>query len=153
MTEQTKKTSRTKTILAALGVAAAFAFGASAATTAMAAGPQGFEAAPAQKTVSGPKGFEKEHPVAPGLSGITTVRQVIELGRDEDIVTLRGRFTRHLEDDKYEFVDEKGDKIRAELDDDYDWSMIAKDQLVEVEAEIDRHKQWIKLDVRRAKPL
>ena len=152
MIEQTKKTSRTKTILAALGVAAAFAFGASAASTAMAAGPQGFEAAPAQKTVSGPKGFETQQ-VAPGLSGITTVRQVMEQGRDEDIVTLRGRFTRHLEDDKYEFVDEKGDKIRAELDDDYDWSMIAKDQLVEIEAEIDRHKQWIKLDVRRAKPL
>ena len=68
------------------------------------------------------------------------------------IVSLRGRFTKHLEDDKYEFVDEAGTAIRAELDDDRDWSMIAKDQLVDIMAEVDRYKQWIKIDVIKAAP-
>ena len=42
--------------------------------------------------------------------------------------------------------------IRAELDDDRDWSMIAKDQLVDIMAEVDRYKQWIKIDVIKAAP-
>ena len=31
--------------------------------------------------------------------------------------------------------------------------MIVKDKPVEIEAEVDRYKEWIKLDVIRAKPL
>lgn len=152
-----KPTKRARNRFAALGAAAAmftaFAALSSGAAPVLAAGPQGFETAPAQKTASGPKGFEAQKSVQAGLTGLVTVKQVIDGARDEDIVSLRGRFTRHLEDDKYEFVDEAGDRIRAELDDDEDWTMIAKDQLVEIEAEVDRYKQWLKLEVRRAKPL
>lgn len=126
---------RTKTALAAFGASLLLAFGASGA---YAAGPQGFGAQTAAQ---------------PGLSGMTTVAKVLEAGRDEDVVRLRGRFTKHIEDDKYEFVDEAGGAIRAELDDDNDWTMIAKDKPVEIEAEVDRYKEWIKLDVIRAKPL
>ena len=95
---------------------------------------------------AGPAGF------GPDTAAKTTVADVLAHGADDSIVSLRGRFTKHLEDDKYEFVDEAGTAIRAELDDDRDWSMIAKDQLVDIMAEVDRYKQWIKIDVIKAAP-
>ena len=103
--------------------------GALVALPVLAAGPQGFAAAP--------------QAVAAGL----------ESGKDHQIVTLRGKFTEHVRGDKYVFTDDKGASIRAELDHDRDWSMITKDAPVEIRAEVDKDWTEIELDVLSAKPL
>ena len=103
------------------------------------AAPQGFTAP------QGPKGFE--------ASALNTVAAVKAQGVDEQMVVLRGRFTKQLTKEKFEFVDEKGDTIVAELEDDRDWSMITKDALVEIRAEIDKDLMSVKLEVESARPL
>ena len=108
----------------------------------LAAGPQGFAAAP---QAQGPKGFDTEP--------ATTVAAVLESWKDHQIVTLRGKFTEHVRGDKYVFTDDKGASIRAELDHDRDWSMITKDAPVEIRAEVDKDWTEIELDVLSAKPL
>ncbi len=120
-----------------VALAAAFA-----ALPVLAAGPQGFAAAP---QAQGPKGFDAEP--------ATTVAAVLETGKDHQIVTLRGKFTEHVRGDKYVFTDEKGASIKAELDHDRDWSMVTKDALVEIRAEVDKDWTEIELDVLSAKPL
>ena len=108
---------------------------------ALAAGPVGFNAPAANNVATAP-------------NGVTTVAQVLENAPDDAIVTLRGRFTEHVRGDDYVFVDEKGTKIRAELDDDKDWSMVKKDALVEITAEVDR--DWtnsVDIEVLSARPL
>lgn len=108
---------------------------------ALAAGPVGFNAPAANNVATTP-------------NGVTTVAQVLENAPDDAIVTLRGRFTEHVRGDDYVFVDEKGTKIRAELDDDKDWSMVKKDALVEITAEVDR--DWtnsVDIEVLSARPL
>lgn len=108
---------------------------------ALAAGPVGFNAPAANNVATTP-------------NGVTTVAQVLENAPDDAIVTLRGRFTEHARGDDYVFVDEKGTKIRAELDDDKDWSMVKKDALVEITAEVDR--DWtnsVDIEVLSARPL
>ena len=94
---------------------------------------------------TGPQGFE--------LSTLTSIKDVKEHSVDDQLVYVRGRFTEWLKGDKYWFVDEAGDGIETELDEDYDWSHIRKDQLVEIFAEV--NKDWfdIELEVIRAKPL
>ena len=64
--------------------------GALVALPVLAAGPQGFAAAP---QAQGPKGFDTEP--------TTTVAAVLESGKDHQIVTLRGKFTEHVRGDKY----------------------------------------------------
>lgn len=111
-------------------------------------------AASADVWALGPSGFAGSGNAAPQAARTpASVEQILQTARDEDRVVVRGRITRHLEDDKYEFVDEAGKSIRVELDDDRDWSNIAKDQPIEIEAEVDRYKEWIKLEVKRADPL
>ena len=108
---------------------------------ALAAGPVGFNAPAANNVATTP-------------NGVTTVAQVLENAPDDAIVTLRGRFTEHVRGDDYVFVDEKGTKIRAELDDDKDLSMVKKDALVEITAEVDR--DWtnsVDIEVLSARPL
>lgn len=108
---------------------------------ALAAGPVGFNAPAANNVATAP-------------NGVTTVAQVLESAPDDAIVTLRGRFTEHVRGDDYVFVDEKGTKIRAELDDDKDWSMVKKDAFVEITAEVDR--DWtnsVDIEVLSARPL
>lgn len=108
---------------------------------ALAAGPVGFNAPAANNVATTP-------------NGVTTVAQVLENAPDDAIVTLRGRFTDHVRGDDYVFVDEKGTKIRAELDDDKDWSIVKKDALVEITAEVDR--DWtnsVDIEVLSARPL
>ena len=108
---------------------------------ALAAGPVGFNAPAANNVATTP-------------NGVTTVAQVLENAPDDAIVTLRGRFTEHVRGDDYVFVDEKGTKIRAELDDDKDWTMVKKDALVEITAEVDR--DWtnsVDIEVLSARPL
>ena len=61
--------------------------------------------------------------------------------------------SKHIRGDKYEFVDAAGTAITAELDDDRDWSMIVKDQPVEIRAEVDRDWSSIELDVKSARKI
>ncbi|MDO5530861.1 NirD/YgiW/YdeI family stress tolerance protein [Sutterella sp.] len=132
--------------LAALASIAALALAAMPA--AQAAGPQGFngpQAAPHAPAASGPQGFGHDGPV--------TVAWVKDKGTDDQVVTLRGRFTEHLRGEKYTFVDEQGGSITAELDNDRDWSMIQRGAPVEIRAEIDRDFTGTTLDVRSARPL
>ena len=68
-------------------------------------------------------------------------------------MVLKGRFTKQLTKEKFEFTDAKGDTIVCELDDDRDWSMIRKDALVEIRAEIDKDFMHMKLEVESARPL
>lgn len=135
-------TRRTNLRLAALASIAALAI--AAAPAVQAAGPTGFDA-PASAEARAPQGF--------GNNKVTTVQWVLENGADDQVVVLRGKFTQHLRGDKYEFEDEAGTAITAELDHDRDWSMVKKDAPMEIRAEIDRDWNRTKLDVRSAKPL
>ena len=81
-------------------------------------------------------------------------QQLAALGSyDEQLVVLRGRFTRQVTHDKYEFTDEKGNTIVAELDDDKNWSHVAKDALMDILAEVDRDRYKVELEVLEAKPV
>lgn len=104
------------------------------------AAPQGFDNA------SAPQGFS-------AASATTmTVANVIATGTDEMAVTMRGRITKMLGQDKFIFEDETG-TIVVELDDDKDWSHIQKDQLIDIHGEIDRDVNSIKVDVKDATAL
>ncbi|HIV15960.1 MAG TPA: NirD/YgiW/YdeI family stress tolerance protein, partial [Candidatus Avisuccinivibrio pullicola] len=65
----------------------------------------------------------------------------------------RGRLTNYLGKDMYEFTDEAGDTIEVELDDDRNWSNIAKDQLIDIYGEVDKDLMSINIDVKRAVPV
>ena len=108
-------------------------------TAAFAAGPSGFEA-----PAGAPQGFEPQ---------VSTVADVVKNAKDDQHVVLRGKFTKHIRGDKYEFVDAAGTAITAELDEDRDWSMIVKDQPVEIRAEVDRDWSSVELDVKSARKI
>ncbi|MDO5530860.1 NirD/YgiW/YdeI family stress tolerance protein [Sutterella sp.] len=129
--------------LASLAAIAALAI--AAAPAAQASGPHGFEHPHAAPHAAAPQGFAHSGPVS--------VDWVLRNGSDDQHVTLRGRFTEHIRGDKYEFVDEAGHGITAELDDDRNWSMIRRGAPVEIRAEIDRDWNRTSLDVISARPL
>lgn len=134
-------TRRTNLRLAALASIAALAF--AAAPAVQAAGPSGFDA---------PASADGRRPQF-GNNKLVTVQWVLKNGADDQVVLLRGKFTQHLRGDKYEFEDEAGNAITAELDHDRDWSMVRKGAPMEIRAEIDRDWNRTKLDVRSARPL
>ena len=110
-------------------------------STAVLAAPQGFNNAPVP---GGPQGFNNTAP--------NTVEGVKSSAYDDQIVTLQGRLTNYLGKDHYEFTDDTG-TIEVELDDDYDWSRIAKDQLIQIVGEVDKDLLSISIDVERAIPV
>ena len=116
-----------------------------AAVSAQAAQPQGFEAAAAGQQSMMPQGF--------GNAALMTVKQVKDQAKDDDIVTMRGRFTSHIRGDNYVFKDDAGDSIEAELDDDMNWSHVVKDQPVEITAKVDKDLLGIELEVLTAKSI
>lgn len=91
-----------------------------------------------------PQGFE--------LTTLKSIEEVFKNSYDEQLVVLRGCFTRQVSHDKYEFTDENGNTIVAELDDDRDWSHVAKDALMDILAEVDRDWRKVELEVLEAKP-
>lgn len=93
---------------------------------------------------SNPKGFDNQAP--------NTVKQVLSKGYDDQFVVLKGRLTKYLGKDRYEFTDNTG-SIEVELDDDRDWSYIAKDQLIEIKAIIDKDILSTSLEVHDARVL
>lgn len=130
-------TTKLKSMLASAASVAALSMMLAAAP--VAAAPQGFDAP------KGPQGFEM-----PALNSVAAVKAD---ARDEQMVVLKGRFTKQLSREKFEFVDEKGDMIVCELDDDRDWSMVRKDALMEIRAEVDKDLMNVKLEVESARPL
>ncbi len=110
-------------------------------STAVIAGPHGFDS---KGHYYGPQGF---------VNSPTTVAEVLKNGRDDQIVTLRGRLTRHLYKDHFEFTDLAGNTIDVELDDDRNWNHIARDQLIDIIGEIDRDFMSISIDVKQAIPV
>lgn len=107
------------------------------------AAPQGFSGGD-QSLANAPKGFEQEI--------VNSVRQIKSSAVDNQLVTVRGRLTKALSHDKYLFTDTRGDVIEVELDDDYDWSHIRKDQLIDITGEVDRDFISITIDVKQAVP-
>lgn len=67
----------------------------------MAAGPAGFENSPG--AYGQPQGFS--------LNEVADIATLKRNAYDEQIVTLKGRFTRQLTKDKYEFTDVKGQRL------------------------------------------
>ena len=124
----------------AVSIVSAFAL--FAGVTALQAAPQGFEPAPA-----GPQGFDP-------VNVPKSVAEVKKNGYDDQHVVLKGRFTKQLSREKFEFTDDTG-TIVAELDDDRNWSHIRKDAPVEITAEIERERLGtvIELDVEGARAL
>ena len=103
-----------------------------------------------------PSGFTGSASAQPQGFSLTTLKSIEEVRKnsyDEQLVVLRGRFTRQVTHDKYEFTDEKGNTIVAELDDDKNWSHVAKDALMDVLAEVDRDRYKVELEVLEAKPV
>lgn len=92
----------------------------------------------------GPAGFSNDHDPP------STVREIRARGYDDQNVVLIGRLTAYYGKDKYEFTDLNGDIIEVELDDDHDWSHIAKDQLIVIEGEVERDFFSVSIEVERA---
>lgn len=114
----------------------------------------------ASLAVAAPQGFGPSNNVAPsGPAGFAnnqapnTVAGVLSNAYDDQVITLRGRLTNYLGEDRYEFTDEQGGKIEVELDDDQNWSNISKDQLIDIIAEVDKDLMSTTLDVKRAVPV
>lgn len=112
-------------------------------TTAMAAGPAGFENSPG--AYGQPQGFS--------LNEVADIATLKRNAYDEQLVTLKGRFTRQLTKDKYEFTDVNGQTIVVELNDDRNWSHIRKDAMVEILAEVDKDFMSIELECINARLL
>lgn len=91
----------------------------------------------------GPRGFGNE---------LNTVAAVKKNASDDQHVTLTGRLVNYLGHDRYEFADNTG-TIEVELDDDYNWSMIAKGQLIQIFGTVDRDFFFTSIDVKRAIPV
>ena len=86
------------------------------------------------------------------MTTLKSIEEVKQNSYDEQLVVLRGRFTRQVSHDKYEFTDEKGNTIVTELDDDKNWSHVSKDALMDILAEVDRDHWKVELEVLEAKP-
>ena len=106
---------------------------------------RGFDGPGGRLSGSGPAGFEEQM--------LKTVGQIKDLSRDDDLVLVRGRLTGHLKKNKYVFTGEDGGTITVELDDDRDWSFIARDQPIEILAKVDRELLNVELEVRDARAL
>lgn len=68
---------------------------------------------------------------------VRTVQWVIDNGRDDQKVLLRGRLVNRIGDDNYTFADESG-QVRVEVDDDvFGAQSVDENTLVEIWGEID----------------
>lgn len=104
--------------------------------------PSGFDSEFSQQPIKGPRGFAN--------SEFKNTADVKKNARDDQYVTLTGRLVNYLGHEKYEFADESG-TIVVELDDDYNWSHIAKDELIQIEGKVDRDFFSVKIEVFRAR--
>lgn len=123
--------------ISVLASAVVLTFAASSLALAAANGPAGFD------DMNAPQGFSNQ-------TANTTVRDVLNQGRDDQKVVLTGKLTNYLGHDRYEFTDATG-SIEVELDDDRDWSFIKKDQLITIFGKVDRDHHNINIEVKKAR--
>jgi uncharacterized protein (TIGR00156 family) len=89
--------------------------------------------------------------VGPGQgAGLTTVAEILKNPVDDQEVLLRGKITRKLKKERYEFRDDTG-AIRVEIDDKYFYNLKVTDKtVVEIYGEVE--KEFMKspeIDVKR----
>ncbi|MCR4941661.1 MAG: NirD/YgiW/YdeI family stress tolerance protein [Campylobacter sp.] len=66
---------------------------------------------------------------------------------DDTKVVIKGKIVKKLGGDKYEFVDDKGDKITVEIDDDdFRGQTINKNTIIRIKGEIDKDENSTKID-------
>ncbi len=93
----------------------------------------------------GPAGFGN------GLQAMT-IAAARDQARDDQLVVIKGRLTKSLGDERFEFSDAAGDTIVVKLDDDRDWSMVGKDMPIEIVAEVDKEMFGLELEAKCARP-
>lgn len=118
---------------------------------------------PAVVSATGPVGFSHcTRTMDPSIltapidrSRLVTIAQIKASSRHEDLVYLKGRFTKHLRCETYEFTDLAGDTIgaRFRLNDDVNWSHVRRDDLVEIMAKVNTKRKVPELDVQVARPM
>ncbi len=116
---------------------------------------------PAVVSATGPVGFSHcTRTMDPSIltapidrSRLVTIAQIKASSRHEDLVYLKGRFTKHLRCETYEFTDLAGDTIGARLNDDVNWSHVRRDDLVEIMAKVNTKRKVPELDVQVARPM
>lgn len=91
-----------------------------------------------------PRGFDEQ---------VLTIAEIKKNAKDDDMVLVSGRLTRRIQGDKYELTDDNGDTITVELDDDQNWSHLAKDMPILVYAEVDKDLMSLELEAVEARPL
>lgn len=89
---------------------------------------------------AGPAGFDNSP---------STVAGVLNNAYDDQVVVLKGRLTKYLGHDRYEFQDSTG-TIEVELDDDRNWSFISKGELIQIRGKYDDDFMDKKIDVKDA---
>lgn len=134
MTQTSRRTRYTRTFLASAAVAAALTAGGAQAQGGY-SGPS--TAAPAPQGYSGPS-----------TVAVTTVKELVANGRDDQKAILRGRIVSHDGDDHYTFDDGTG-QIRVEIDnDDFPAGQKIDDKTqVELRGELDRDRKGVEFDV------
>lgn len=79
---------------------------------------------------------------------LNSVVDIQNNGKDDDKVMIKGRLTNYLGKDNYEFTDINGDRIEVELDDDADWSVVHRDQLITIAGSLDKNMFTVKVDAK-----
>ncbi|MCR5537059.1 MAG: NirD/YgiW/YdeI family stress tolerance protein [Succinivibrio sp.] len=105
--------------------------------------PQNFEE---QSALNTPRGFENEN------LKFTSISEILKNAHDHDKVIVKGKLTKFIGGEKYQLTDENNDNIVVELDDDKNWSFIAKDMPIVVFAEVDNDHMTKVLEVKHARP-
>lgn len=82
---------------------------------------------------------------------VTSIEALRANGYDDQYVSLVGRLTTYLGDDKYEFRDNTGTVV-VELDDDRTWRHIQKDQLIQIYGKLDKDWDKMEIEVKKAHP-
>lgn len=95
-----------------------------------------------------PRGFENNTHEPKKRS----VNEILKKAKDGELVLVRGHLSKFLGDEKYQFTDRSNDSITVILDDDRDWSYLAKDMPIEIMAKVDRDKVSTVLKVKAARP-
>ena len=101
--------------------------------------------------------FDSEHRMPRGFSEAdkleaTTIAEIKKNAKDDQIVKVKGKLTKYLGDEAFEFTDANQDSITVILDDDRNWAYLAKDMPTEIIAEVDKGKMDIVLEVKAARP-
>lgn len=106
--------------------------------------------APAMAQYTGPS---NEHPAGTVTTGTATVKSILDIGKDAQVVVLEGHVVRHVKGDKYLFSDGTGE-IKTEIDARFIPSQpFDASTRLRLTAEVDKDLFGIELDVKRLEVL